>query len=435
MSPSAERPDFPEDAASAEWAQAEDRRDPLAWCRKAFELPTDASGVPHAYLAGNSLGLMPRAARDDIETILCEWGGRGVEGHMQGPAPWYNYHAPLLAPMAKLVGALPHEVAVMNSLTVNLHLMLTSFYRPEGRRWKILIEAGAFPSDRYAVATHLATRGLDPAAGLLEAAPRPGEALLRTEDLEALLDQRGREIAVVLLPGVQYYTGQLLDLPRIAEAARRAGAVVGFDLAHAAGNVELALHDWGADFAVWCSYKYLNAGPGAVAGCFIHERHALDLLVPRFGGWWGNDPATRFQMDEQHDFIPAPGAGGWQLSNPPVLAMAPLIASLALFDRAGMGALRARSLRLTGYLEHLLADLPADRIERVTPAEPSARGCQLSWRIPSRAARVAEALATRGVIGDFRAPDVIRLAPAPLYNSFADVRRAAFIMREIVAAP
>jgi kynureninase len=354
---------------------------------------------------------------------------------MHGQAPWYNYHAPLLAPMARLVGALPHEVAVMNSLTVNLHLMLTSFYRPEGRRRKILIEAGAFPSDRYAVATHLATRGLDPAAGILEVAPRPGEALLRTEDLEALLDQRGREVAVVLLPGVQYYTGQLLDLPRLAEAAHRAGAVAGFDLAHAAGNVELALHDWGADFAVWCSYKYLNAGPGAVAGCFIHERHALDPLVPRFGGWWGNDPATRFQMDEQHDFVPVPGAGGWQLSNPPVLAMAPLIASLALFDRAGMSALRARSLRLTGYLEHLLADLPGDRIERVTPADPLGRGCQLSWRIPGRAARVAEALATRGVIGDFRAPDVIRLAPAPLYNSMSDVRRAAFIVREFVAAP
>ena len=272
--------------ASEAWARDEDSRDPLAWCRSAFEHPVGAGGASLVYLCGNSLGLLPRAAREDVGRVLAAWSERGVEGHMTGPAPWYNYHEPLLAPMARLVGAHPAEIAVMNSLTVNLHLMLTSFFRPDATRWKIVMEESAFPSDTYAVASHLASRGLDPADGLVLVRPRAGEAVLRTEDFEALLAERGGEIALVLLPGVQYFSGQLLDIWRLSRAAHAAGALAGFDLAHAAGNAVLHLHEWEVDFAVWCSYKYLNAGPGAVAGCFVHQRHGSDPAIPRLAGWW-----------------------------------------------------------------------------------------------------------------------------------------------------
>ena len=414
------------------WARAADARDPLAWCRDAFELPVDAGGEPLLYFCGNSLGLMPREARSLVLGELDAWAKRGVEGHMDGPRPWYSYHEPLLAPMARLVGAHPAEIAVMNSLTVNLHLMLTSFFRPDATRWKIVMEESAFPSDSYAVASHLASRGLDPADGLVLMRPRAGEAVLRTEDFEALLAERGGEIALVLLPGVQYFTGQLLDMWRLTRAAHAAGALAGFDLAHSAGNTVLHLHEWEVDFAVWCSYKYPNAGPGAVAGCFVHQRHGNDPAVPRLAGWWGNDPATRFRMHLNEQFEPVPGAAGWQLSNPPILSMAPLAASLAIFDKAGMTALREKSEQLTGYLESLVARLDPARIRPVTPADPKERGCQLSFRVPERARELSNELRRRGIVGDFRAPDIIRLSPVPLYNTFHEVWRTGQALQELL---
>jgi kynureninase len=309
----------------------------------------------------------------------------------------------------------------MNSLTVNLHLMMVSFFRPTPERFKILIEDAAFPSDTYAVASHLETRGIDPSRGMLMARPRKGEAVLRAEDLEALLAEQGHEIALVLLPGVQYHTGQLLDMGRVTAAAHRAGCLVGFDLAHAAGNVELRLHDWGPDFAVWCSYKYLNGGPGAVGGCFVHERNGASAL-PRFAGWWGNDPATRFRMHLNSSFVPVQGADGWQLSNPPILAMVPLRESLQIFDKAGMPALRAKSERLTGYLEFLIGRIPGAAFELITPTDAGARGCQLSVRHP-QSGELIDRLREQGIVGDFRAPDVIRLSPVPSYNTFHEVWR------------
>ena len=412
------------------WALEQDRRDPLGWARREFELPLDAEGRPLIYFCGNSLGLMPRSARALVQAELEDWARLGVEAHFDARSPWYSYHETLREPLARLVGAQPGEVVGMNSLTINLHLMLVSFYQPAGRRRKVLIEAGAFPSDAYAVASHLAARGIGREA-IVVAAPRAGESCLRSEDLEALLAEQGDEIALVWLGAVHYYTGQLLELARIARAARAAGAVVGFDLAHAAGNVPLALHDWGVDFAVWCSYKYLNAGPGAIGGCFVHERHGREAL-PRFAGWWGNDPATRFRMQSLPEFVPVAGADGWQVSNPPILSMAPLRAALALFDRAGMAALRAKSEGLTGYLEFLAARIGNGRLAQLTPRDGAARGCQLSLHAGPRAEQLVQALRARGVITDYREPDVIRAAPVPLYNSFHEVWRFARLLEELL---
>lgn len=408
-------------AVDEAWATAQDAEDPLSWCRERFELPRDPGGAALLYFCGNSLGLMPKAARRMVEAELDDWGRLAVEGHLGARTPWYSYHEHFRAPMARVVGARPGEVVAMNSLTVNLHLMLVSFFRPTGTRRKILIEEAAFPSDSYAVASHLETRGLDPAAEMVIARPRAGEALLRTEDLEVLLAERGHEIALVLLPGVQYYTGQLLDIERITAAAHAAGCLAGFDLAHAAGNAELRLHDWRVDFAVWCSYKYLNGGPGAVGGCYVHEDHGR-AARPRYAGWWGNDPATRFQMHLNHAFVPVPGAEGWQLSNPPILSMAPLRAALDLFGEAGIPALRAKSERLTGYLEYLIGRLPPGVVNIVTPDDAAARGCQLSLRAP-RASELTGALRERGIVTDFRPPDAIRVAPVPSYNTFHEVWR------------
>src|SRR5262245_34874494 len=346
-------------SADADLARALDAADPLGRFRERFFLPEGPGGGPAIYFCGHSLGLQPRRARELVVGELDAWARHGVGGHFLGEAPWYSYHELLRGPAARLVGARPDEVVFMNGLTVNLHLMLATFYRPDGERYRILIDEPTFPSDRYAITTHLRHHGHNPAHALLTVGPRPGEQLLRTEDIEEVLDRDGEVIAVVLLSAVNFLTGQWLDVPRLVESAHRQGAVLGLDLAHAAGNVPLALHDWGVDFAVWCSYKYLNGGPGAVAGCFVHERHGQNLELPRLAGWWGNDPATRFRMHLEPEFVPRPGADGWQVSNPPILALAPLRASLELFDEATMPALRARSERLTGYLLDLLSTLPA----------------------------------------------------------------------------
>ena len=409
--------------AGEDFAKRLDERDPLARYRERFAIPM-RDGRPVLYVNGNSLGLMPKEARRLVEDELDDWATLAVDAHFAGKTPWFSYHEVFREPGARLVGAHPGEVVMMNGLTVNLHLMMAPFFRPEGARRKILIEDGAFPSDTYAAQTQLALHGIDPSGGLIRVAPRAGEALLRTEDLVEAIERHGNEIAVVLLPGVQYFTGQLLDIAAITKTARGRGCVAGWDLAHAAGNVPLALHDWDVDFAVWCSYKYLNAGPGAIAGCFVHERHGSGAL-PRMGGWWGNDPATRFRMHEERTFVPRGGADGWQLSNPPILAMAPLRASLAIFDEAGMDALRHKSVVLTGYLEWLLDRTTVKRFERITPKRTEERGCQLSLRILDRPAETLRAIEAVGIVGDFRPPDVFRVAPVPLYNSFHDVWRLA----------
>ena len=395
--------------------------------RSAFAIPAGPSGRPAVYLAGNSLGLQPHTARAEVDAVLADWGERAVDGHFEGSRPWYRYDEPIAAAMAGLVGAAAHEVAVMGTLTANLHLLMASFYRPTGRRTKLVVEASAFPSDRYAVQSQVAWHGLDPETELIElTGDRDGRVM--PAELDLLLERRGDEIALVMLGGVDYYSGHLLDLAAMAQRCRSAGVTFGVDLAHAAGNVELALHDWGVDFAAWCTYKYLNAGPGSIAAIFVHERHGLDPQTPRLAGWWGNDPERRFDMDTERVFTPRPGADGWKLSNPPILSMAPLRASLEHFVAAGgMGPLRERSVRLTAYLERLLT--PIAGIEIITPEAAGQRGAQLSVR-SADAERLQRGLAARGVIGDFRRPDVVRLAPAPLYNTHEDLWRAA----EAVAA-
>jgi kynureninase len=408
-------------APDEDFARGLDAADPLGSYREHFWIPPRPDGSPVVYFCGHSLGLQPRLARLFIEQELEDWARLGVEAHFRGRIPWYSYHEVLQEEGARLVGALPSEVVMMNSLTANLHLMLTTFYRPARARSKILLDTPAFPSDLYAMQSQVRQRGLDPAEELIALQPRAGGHVLRTEEVEEVLECRGEEIALVVWNGVNFFTGQWHDLGRLTAAAHRQGSVVGLDLAHAAGNVPLRLHDWGVDFAVWCSYKYLNSGPGAVGGCFVHERHGRDLTLPRLAGWWGNDPATRFRMHLQPEFVPQPGAAGWQVSNPPILAMAPLRASLAVFDKAGMEALRAKSLLLTGYLEYLLDRLPAGSFEVISPRRPEARGCQLSVLVQDRPREVLAALEAKGVVCDFREPNVIRVAPVPLYNTFHEV--------------
>ncbi|MEN9704156.1 MAG: kynureninase [Pseudomonadota bacterium] len=404
-------------------ARALDAADRLAPFRDRFLLPVDAQGAPQVYLCGHSLGLQPKDARRYIDEVLDDWARRGVEGHHDGRRPWIPYAEALQEGFARLAGARPIEVVGMNSLTVNLHLLMASFYRPQGRRVAIVVEEGAFSSDRHAVASQLEWHGLDPATALIEVAPLPGEDLVDEAQLETLLAERGSEVALVLWPGVQYRTGQAFDLGRIAESARRAGAACGFDLAHGMGNTPLALHDSGVDFAVWCGYKYLNGGPGALAGAFVHDRHAGTRL-PRLAGWWGHDPASRFRMEP--GFIAAPGAAGWQLSNPPILSTAPLLASLELFDAAGGTALQAKAREMTSFLESALRARLERAIAIVTPARPEARGCQLSLRVRDgreTGLRVHHELAAQGILTDWREPDIIRAAPVPLYNRFEDAAR------------
>lgn len=414
---------------TSRFAAARDAADPLRDFRAQFHIPRH-DGTEMAYFCGNSLGLQPRGARAHVEEVMDKWARDAVEGHFREPAPWMPYHTLVRDALAGVVGAQPQEVVAMNSLTANLHLMMVSFFRPEGRRNRILMEAGAFPSDRHAMASQLQFHGLSANDCLIELAPDRDDGTFSMAAIERTIAEHRDTLALVLWPGVQYRTGQAFDLTGIARLGHAAGAMVGFDLAHAVGNLPLALHDSDADFAVWCHYKYMNAGPGAVAGCFVHARHA-HTDRPRFAGWWGHDEATRFRMGPE--FVPTPGADGWQLSNPPILGLAPLRASLDLFAKAGMPALRAKSEALTGFLETLIRTQLADVLDIVTPANPAERGCQLSLRVAGgreRGRALFEFLAARGVLGDWREPDVIRISPAPLYNTFADVLRFARTVRE-----
>jgi kynureninase len=395
-----------------------DREDPLRAYRERFHIPRGENGEKEFYFCGNSLGLQPKSAQDYVREVLDAWARLGVRGHFEGERPWLPYHEYATEKLARLVGALPLEVAAMNSLTANLHLLLVSFYRPTSARQKILIEAQAFPSDRYAVESQVRFHGFDPDTSIVEAKPRRGDSIIRMDDLLQLIDREGDSIALILWPGVQFYTGQAFALEKIADAGHRKGCTVGVDLAHAVGNLVLNLHDSQADFAVWCSYKYLNAGPGAVAGCFVHERHAERFDLPRFAGWWGHDKSSRFGMPPR--FNPQSGAEGWQLSNPPILSLAPLLASLDVFDEVGMKALRAKSEKLTGYLERLLMERFGDKVAMLTPSEPAERGCQLSITLRD-GRRIYERLIASGVTCDWREPDVIRLTPVPLYNGFVEV--------------
>jgi kynureninase len=410
-------------------AAALDAADPLAGFAQEFHHPHDSQGRKLLYFGGHSLGLQPKSAAAMIEQELSDWRRLGVLGHTEAARPWIPYHERAAPALAELAGALEGEVVAMNSLTVNLHLMMVSFFRPDATRNTVLIESSAFPSDRYAVVSQLEFHGLNAAQHLIEIQPRHGERTLRTEDMIERIEREGSRLSLVLLPGVQYLTGQLLDMPALIAAARRVGANVGVDLAHAIGNTPLQLHDWNPDFAVWCSYKYLNAGPGAVGGCFVHERHARNFRLPRFAGWWGHNKAERFLYDPKFD--PIAGAQGWQISNPPIMSTAPLLASLEIFQRAGMAALRTKSIALTGFMQKLIEEHLPKQVEVITPEPPEQRGCQLSVRLARPAAearRCQEALTAAGVIGDWREPDVLRLAPIPLYNSFADVLAAIDIL-------
>jgi len=408
-----------------DFARRMDREDPLARFRDKFHIPGTTEGSQEVYLCGNSLGLQPKSAADYIALELDKWRRLGVKGHFEGEFPWLPYHEFLTDAMAKIVGGEPREVVTMNSLTANLHLMMVSFYRPTRTRHKILIEDHTFPSDRYAVESQIKFHGYQPTEALLLLEPRRGESLIRDEDIVDVLEREGDSIALVMLPGVQYYTGQVFDMAGITRLGQQKGCVVGFDLAHAAGNIALALHDWGVDFAVWCTYKYLNSGPGAVAACFVHARHADNTELPRFSGWWGHDKATRFGMGPQ--FKPIPGAEGWQLSNPPILSLAAIRASLDVFRESGfMPPLRDKSLRLTGYLEWLLNEELGASVDIITPSDPGRRGAQLSLIVTGdrySGRELFDHLTANGVTVDWREPNVIRVAPAPLYNSFEDCYR------------
>jgi kynureninase len=405
-----------------------DREDALRRFRNQFHIPIGPDGKPLIYLCGNSLGLMPKTARAAVEQELDAWATRAVDAHHAVDAPWYSYHELLREPLARLVGAKPHEVVAMNSLTVNLHLMLATFYRPNKSRFKILMEAPAFPSDTYAIKSQIAHHGLDAKKALVLVTSEDSNVSM--QQFEAAIDEHADQLAVVVIGAVNFFSGQLFDIPRIAAAAHRHGIMFGVDLAHAIGNVPLALHDWNVDFAVWCSYKYLNAGPGAIAGAFVHERHARNTQLPRLAGWWGNDPATRFRMHLEPEFVPVPSADAWSLSNPPIFSMAPLRASLSIFDEAGgMERLRAKSRQLTGYLEFLLDQIGSAHFTVITPRNADERGCQLSILAHQNPRELFANLEAAGVKCDFREPNVIRAAPTPLYNTFHDVWRFAEVLR------
>ncbi len=424
--------------ATETFARKMDAHDALKDFRERFHIPKQANGDDVLYFTGNSLGLQPKSVRTFIEQELKDWETFGVEGHFQAKTPWMPYHEFLTGEMAEIIGALQSETVVMNSLTVNLHLLMVTFYRPTTTRNKVVIETGAFPSDRYAVESQikfhqrsvpLAKVGV--ADWLIELSPREGETTLRIEDIERTLLENRDEIALILLGGVNYYTGQAFDMKRITEIGHQIGAVVGFDLAHAAGNLLLRLHDWDVDFAAWCSYKYLNSGPGGIGGVFVHERHSKSFDLPRFAGWWGHDTTTRFLMEDE--FLPMPGAEGWQISNPPILQMAALRASLEIFHEAGMENLVAKSKKLTGYLSYLLAEIDDERLSIITPNDSNQRGCQLSIRVRDTDKSLFRAITDCAVIADWREPGVIRAAPVPLYNSFLDVWKFAQVLKNCLA--
>ena len=404
---------------SLEYAKKHDAEDTLAAFRNKFHIPKDATGKELIYLCGNSLGLQPKITSEYIKEELADWANLGVEGHVEGKHPWLPYHEFLTENMAKIVGAKPSEVVVMNTLTTNLHLMMVSFYQPTKTKYKIVVESDAFPSDKYAVESQLKFHGFDPKDGLILWKPRKGEELCRFEDLEEIMKTHGNEIALLMIGSTNYYTGQSFPLKKITELGHKYNCKVGFDLAHGAGNIQPNLHETGADFAVWCTYKYLNSGPGSLGGCFVHERHANNENLNRFAGWWGHNKKTRFNM--RHEFDALPGAEGWQLSNPPILSMAAIRASLDTFTEAGFENLRKKSEKLTGYLEFLLDEMKNDAINVITPRNPEERGCQLSIQVKNADKSLHTKLTEAGVISDWREPDVIRVAPAPLYNSFEDV--------------
>ena len=418
-------------SADEDFALQLDAADPLRHFRERFHITKTKDGEPVIYLVGNSLGLMPKTTRSVVDQELEDWANLAVDAHLEGSTPWYSYHETVREPAARLVGGRPHEVVCMNSLTVNLHLLMATFYRPTKSRFKILMEEPAFPSDTYAVKSQIRHHGFDPAEAVVLAGARKGAFTVETEDIEAALEKQGDEIALVLLAGVNFFTGQFFEIERVTAAAHKRGCIVGIDLAHAAGNVPLSLHDWDVDFAAWCSYKYLNSGPGSVAGAFVHERHATNRELPRFAGWWGNDPTTRFQMQLLPDFVPVPSADSWAISNPPIFSMAPLRSSFAIFDEAGgMQPLREKSMRLTGYLEFLLDRIGSKAFTVITPRAPHARGCQLSILAHQHPKELFANLEAAGVKCDFREPNVIRAAPTPLYNTFHEVWRFAQLLAQ-----
>ena len=401
------------------YAQQQDQQDPLKEYRSKFLIPTNNNNEELVYLCGNSLGLQPKKTSEYLQQELNDWAKFGVEGHTDAKKPWLPYHEFLNKSMAKIVGAKPSEVVIMNSLTANLHFMMVSFYQPTKIKYKIVIESDAFPSDKYAVESQLKFHGFDSKEGLILWKPRKGEELCRFEDLEKIMKEHGNEIALLMIGNTNYYTGQSFPLKKITELGHQHNCMVGFDLAHGVGNIQPNLHEIGADFAVWCTYKYLNSGPGSLGGCFVHERHADNPDLNRFTGWWGHNKETRFNM--RHEFDALSGAEGWQLSNPAILSMTAIRASLDIFEEAGFENIRAKSEKLTSYLEYLINELKDDRINIITPSNPLERGCQLSIQVKSANKKLHAQLTQAGVISDWREPDVIRVAPAPLYNSFEDV--------------
>ena len=400
---------------TADFASELDAKDELHHYRNKFHIPLQKNGEDHIYMCGNSLGLQPKRTKEFLNQELEDWATFGVEGHFHAKNPWMPYHEFLSESYANIVGAKADEVVAMNTLTVNLHLMMVSFYRPTKKRHKIIIEGDAFPSDIYAIESQIKHHGLSPETSLIKLRPRDDESAIRTEDIQEKIESEGDEIALIMLGGVNYYTGQVFDFEKITKLAHNQGVNVGFDLAHAAGNVKLELHKWGVDFAVWCSYKYLNSGPGSVAAAFVHEKHHQSNLL-RFAGWWGHNKEDRFKMPD--NFVPITTAEGWQLSNPPILSLAAIRASLSIFDEVGMEKLVLKSKKLTDYLVFLLNSIETDRIEIITPKE---RGCQLSIRVKNGNKLLFDSITQKGVIADWREPDVIRVAPIPLYNSFQDV--------------
>ena len=404
---------------SLDYAKQLDQEDPISYLRNEFHIPKDKHGKEWLYFTGNSLGLQPKITSKYIDQELDDWANFGVEGHFEAKNPWLSYHELLTDKMAKIVGAKPIEVVVMNTLTTNLHLLMVSFYQPSKTKYKIIIESDAFPSDRYAVQSQLSFHGFDPEEALIEWKPKEGKELLELEDLKSILDSQGDDVALLLIGGVNYYTGQYLDIKKIAELGHAKKCMVGIDLAHGVGNIQPNLHDSGVDFAAWCTYKYLNSGPGSLSGLFVHEKHAQRKDLPRFAGWWNHNKETRFNMRQPFDVMS--GAEGWQLSNPPILSMAAIKASLDIFDKVGMSALLNKSKKLTGFFEYLIHEIASDTIKIITPTHPNERGCQLSLQVKNADKNLHKKLTENNIITDWREPDVIRCAPVPMYTSFEDV--------------